>query len=220
MEITIPSVVALISAIGVGAQLFIAERGRRQLASQTRETMAMQQLVSHRSTAAFIADKRQKWIDELRTDMAYYLAQSQEMAWKWDAVRSSTAFKVQQLALNDPIKKNQIEQEVADNFSKINGELDRSHQERHLRIQFRLNPEEDLHIKLRVAMDEVRSVLSKTQSTRSQSESQELLSRMQQLVGNSAKLTEQVLKSEWQRVKQEVAYPDSLMASIPQPAQT
>jgi hypothetical protein len=58
MEITVPALVALISTIGVGAQLFIADHSRRQLASQTKETIAMQRLVSHRSTAAFIADKR------------------------------------------------------------------------------------------------------------------------------------------------------------------
>lgn len=116
MEITVPALVVLISAIGVGAQLFIADRSRRQLASQTKETMAMQRFVSHRSTAAFVADKRQKCLDELRTDRAFYLVQSQEMAWKWDAVRSSTALKVKQLALHNPVKRNQIEQEAADDF--------------------------------------------------------------------------------------------------------
>jgi ElaB/YqjD/DUF883 family membrane-anchored ribosome-binding protein len=150
--------------------------------------------------------------------MVFYLAQSQEMAWKWDAVRTSTALKVPQLALHDPVKRNQIEQEAADNFSKINGELDRSHQERHFRIRFRLNPKEDLHIELREVLDKVRAVLNKTQNAKSQSEARELLDRIQKIVGTSAKLTEQVLKSECQRVKQEVVYPESLMASNPQPA--
>lgn len=93
-----PLQAALIAAIiafgGILVQLLIAYLGRRQTAQQ----LDLQQLVSHRTTASFVADKRQKWIDELRTDMAFHLALSQEIVWKWDAMRSRAALRADQEA--------------------------------------------------------------------------------------------------------------------------
>lgn len=177
----------------------------------------MQRLVSHRTTASFVADKRQKWIDELRTDMAFHLALSQEIVWKWDSVRSRAALKVEQEAKDCQAAKSQIFQEIVDSFSMENGARDREHQERHIRIKFRLNPTEDLHIKLRMCLDEIRGILNKTQSARSKEEASVLIDEMVGKISHATELTEKVLKYEWSRVKQEVAYPEALMASIPEP---
>jgi len=76
-DISIPVITALIAACvalcGVAIQFLIAYLGRRQTGQQ----LALQELVSHRTTATLVADKRQKWIDELRTDMAFHLSLSQ-----------------------------------------------------------------------------------------------------------------------------------------------
>jgi hypothetical protein len=203
----------IISTLGVSTQLLIAYLSRRQTAKQ----LDIQQLASHRSTASFVADKRQKWIDELRTDMAFHLALSQEVVWKWDAMRSAAIRKIEEEAKNDSLKAKKILQDAADTFSPENGARDRDHQERHIRIKFRLNPEEDLHIKLRTCLDEIRDVLNSTQGTQSKSEANALIEKTMLLVEQAVRLTEKVLKAEWRRVKQEVAYPEALMESIPKP---
>lgn len=206
-----------ISALGIGIQIYIAERSRRQTAKQAKDSLDMQRLVSHRSTASFVADKRQKWIDELRTDMAFHLALSQEMAWKWDAVRSRADIETKQAVNVSQEDKSRILQDYADSFSIENGARDREHQERHIRIKFRLNPNEELHIELRKCLDEIRDLLNDIQGAKSKVEAAKLVGDMKNKVSNGAEITEKVLKYEWSRVKQEVAYPDALMATIPEP---
>jgi len=206
-----------IAVVGVGVQFYIAERSRRQTAKQTEDTLDVQRLVSCRSVASFIADKRQKWIDELRIDMAFHLAQSREILWKWDAIRSQTTEKIEKKSNNDPIITEEIKQTLTDAFSPINGELDREHEERHIRIKFRLNPQEELHIKLRECLDKIRDTTRQMQGAKGKDENWKLIDSMKELVNHASELTENVLKTEWDRVKQEVAYPELLMAKIPKP---
>lgn len=218
MTLTTPELAAVIAACGVAAQLLIAYLGRRQIAKQ----LDLQHLVSHRATATFVADKRQKWIDELRTDMAFHLALSQEIVWKWDGMRSRTALRVREEAKNaagevDQAKAKKIFQDAADAFSPENGARDREHQERHIRIMFRLNPKEDLHIKLRNCLDHIRLSLNKTQSANGEDEAKALLGETIHLIRKAQEYTEAILKAEWQRVKQEAAYPDVLISKIPKP---
>lgn len=209
---------AIIAACGVAAQFLIAYLARRQIMRQ----LDLQQLVSHRTTASFVADKRQKWIDELRTDMAFHLALSQEIVWKWDSMRYRVAIRIQDEATDtsgrvDQAKMNQILQSAADAFSPENGARDREHQERHFRIMFRLNPKKDLHIKLRTCLDAIRNALNSTQSAKTAAETNTLLEETIRLVSEAQGHTEAILKAEWQRLKQEVAYPETLMATIPKP---
>lgn len=218
MSLTTPELTAIIAIAGVAAQLLIAYLARRQIARQ----LDLQHLVSHRTTASFVADKRQKWIDELRTDMAFHLALSQEIVWKWDYMRQRAELRIQEEAVNavgkvDPAKAGKILQEAADAFSPENGARDREHQERHTRIMFRLNPQEDLHIELRQCLEFIRAALSKTQGAKTPAEAKMLLEETTLLIGKAQEHTETILKAEWQRVKQEVAYPEVLMSAIPNP---
>ncbi|MFP1817376.1 hypothetical protein ACLEC2_16490 [Lonsdalea quercina] len=206
---------AIIAAAGVAAQLLIAYLARRQIARQ----LDLQHLVSHRTTASFVADKRQKWIDELRTDMAFHLALSQEIVWNWDYMRQRAELRIQEEAVDavgkvDPVKAGKI---LHDAFSPENGARDREHQERHTRIMFRLNPQEDLHIELRQCLEFIRAALSKTQGAKTPAEAKMLLEETILLIGKAQEHTEAILKAEWQRVKQEVAYPGVLMSAIPNP---
>jgi len=220
-----PLQAALIAAIvafgGVLVQLLIAYLGRRQTAQQ----LDLQQLVSHRTTASFVADKRQKWIDELRTDMAFHLALSQEIVWKWDAMRSRAAVRADQEAKDgkgniDQLKVDKIHQDAADAFAPENGARDREHHERHIRILFRLNPKETSHISLRECLEEIRRSIHQTQSAGNLGEAIRLMKQTTNLVLQAQGLTETILKAEWKRVKQEVAYPEVLMSSIPKPQES
>ncbi|WP_400564396.1 hypothetical protein ACFELC_23660 [Pseudomonas aeruginosa] len=207
-----------VAIIGVLTQFFIAYLGRRQVKKQ----LDLQHLVSHRTTATFVADKRQKWIDELRTDMAFHLALSQEIVWKWDAMRDRTALRVREEATDangviNGKNADRIRQEAADAFSPENGARDREHQERHIRLLFRLNPKEQLHVGLRECLGAIRDVLKKTQSAKSEDDARKFIGETLQLVEQAQKYTEAILKAEWTRVKQEVAYPETLMETIPKP---
>lgn len=217
MPITPTVWTAIIAIGGILTQLFIAYLGRRQVEKQH----ALQEKVSHRTAATFIADKRQKWIDELRGDMAFHLALTQEIVWKWDALRSRESLRVQQEASGskDEIKKELAEsslQSALDNFSKENGSRDREHQERHIRIMFRLNPEEKLHISLRDCLNQLRELLKDVQSFPPEIH-HIVYKKTFEKIQETHDLTEKILKAEWQRVKQEVAHPEILMNSIPQP---
>lgn len=199
--------------IGVTLQATIAFLGWRYTEKNTRDSLHVQQLVSNRATASFIADKRQKWIDELRADMAFYLSLSQEIIWKWDAMRTRTSQKVKHEANGDPDKAMAIALSITDVFGPENGARDREHQERHIRIKFRLNPKESLHMQLRDYLDEIRNLLVKNQKN----ENPEYIKQMKCLIESATESTEKVLKEEWSRLKQEVAYPDGLMKKIPRP---
>lgn len=208
----------VVTACGVGLTFLTGSLTRRQAKQQ----IELQMLISHRTTAAFVADKRQKWIDELRTEMAFQLALSQEMLWKWDAVRSRTALRVQEEAKDaegklDPVKQEAILQAAADAFSVEHGARDREHQERHIRLMLRLNPKEPLHVMLRERLEKIRDAINRTQGANSQADARKLLHEGIAFIEQAQQCTQDILKAEWQRVKQEVAYPDVLMSTIPKP---
>lgn len=218
--------------IGVSLQAAIAILGWRYAAKNTRDTLDIQELVSNRTTASFIAEKRQKWIDELRSDMAIHIAQSQEIVWKWLAIKDTTAERVEILldaAFEGNVeknkdkkkidsKRNEILQKMLDDFSKENGARDREHQERHIRIKFRLNPKE--HNELRDLLDKIRENVLSAQGATSGAEIANINNELCVLLDSATVLTQGILKKEWQRIKQEVAYPESLIANIPKPKPT
>lgn len=218
MLLTAPELTAIIAVAGIAVQFWIAYLARRQIARQ----LDLQHLISHRTTASFVADKRQKWIDELRTDMAFHLALSQEIIWKWDSMRQRAQLRIKEDASNidgtvNQVKAGKILQEIADKFSPENGARDREHQERHTRIMFRLNPKEELHIKLRQCLECIRVGLSKTQGAKTRAEADEQLNETIRLIAKAQEHTQDILRAEWQRVKQEVAYPEALISTIPKP---
>ncbi|SMF29910.1 hypothetical protein [Pseudogulbenkiania subflava] len=197
----------------------VSLRNAKRTLAQGQDTLAVQRLVTNRATASFIADKRQKWIDELRSDVATHLAQSQEVVWKWDALRA----RIQEIK-NDQLltKEEQIRTMTSarHEFSKSNGELDRQHQERHIRLRLRLNPKEPDHITLRHYLNDIRKNMTAVASAQVQEmgSTAVYIIAMQELVQQSEELTQTILKTEWTRVKQEVAYPEETLSKIPLPS--
>ncbi|WP_322014924.1 hypothetical protein [Paraburkholderia sp. J12] len=210
--------------ISVLANIYLASKSRNQIFEQATHqikqaaiSLDVQRTSTVRTAATFIADKRQKWIDELRSDIATHLAESQEYLWKWDAVREEwgrlhgdTSIPLNQRT----IKANQL----LVTFSEKNGAIDRAHQERHHRLRFRLNPNEKNHMALRDILDEIRKILSDTQGSRNRETAIALINRLRELVLEADILTSTILKTEWERVKREAAYPEEMIAKIPPPA--
>ncbi|WP_310630703.1 hypothetical protein [Paraburkholderia sp.] len=149
--------------------------------------------------------------------MAAHLAESQEYLWKWDGVRQRCAELMSDLAIALDERAAKTKQ-LAREFSDKNGVIDRSHQERHHRLRFRLNPNEPSHSKLRDYLDEIRKIFDDTARAKDRETAIALIARVQLLVGEADTLTSEILKTEWERVKQEVAYPEQMIAKIPPPA--
>ncbi|MGQ7243686.1 hypothetical protein ACUN9V_09505 [Salinicola sp. V024] len=199
-----------IAAAGVVIQMLVARLNNKSTEKRARDTLEVRKLESARSVNAFIADKRQIWIDELRKDMAHYLALSQEIAWKWDACRAEVDEYYDELILTTNNESlvvemvNEFRIKKVREMSEINGQNDRLHQETHIRIKFRLNPREDEHINLRVMMDNMRIDLSVIQSETFHAKHAELINSVINKVEEGSRLTEIILKKEWEKVKAEV----------------
>ena len=193
-----------IAVMGVLVQLYISYKNREQIETNTYKNNDTQKFISHRSIATFIADKRQKWIDELRNDMALHLALSQEIMWKWDAIRSLMVEKTKGISDDE---KDKILQERAELFSKENGERDKVHHEQYFRIKFRLNPNEPKHKDLRITLDNIRKFLHDLQSASSKGDAKKLEYEIEKLIYEASCYTDFILKEEWNRIKREVTNP-------------
>ncbi|OJA55498.1 hypothetical protein [Burkholderia ubonensis] len=208
-------IAASVSLINMHRQL----KHSRDNLKHAKDTLNEQRTANTRSAATFIADKRQQWIDELRADMATHLAESQEIMWKWAAIREDVKALNENKTLTDAERREQLSVILAE-FSKTNGELDRKHQERHFRLRFRLNPNprENKHVALRTNLDEIRSILVDSNPSQPEPNKQkQTIFRVKALVTESDSLTTAILKEEWDRVKQEVAYPEWMVTKIPPP---
>jgi hypothetical protein len=192
-------------------QIRIADENRNQLMKQSNESIGMQRLITNRTIAAFIADKRQKWIDELRVDMAAHLALSQVIAWKWLALYQEA----ESVKLGGTLVKEAVD--MLDKFSDGNGTRDHEHQERHIRLLLRLNGKEEAHIMLIGTLNEIRRLVSDLGLAKSSSNAFLLVKEMEQKIADATQQTNGVLKDEWTRIKQEVAHPEHLLSTIPSP---
>ncbi|WP_110641826.1 hypothetical protein [Salinicola sp. CPA57] len=219
----------IISGVGIFAQMAIAsgnnkavdkraktelaqrEEEFRDLVSREASNYEQRKLESDRAVNAFIADKRQAWIDELRKDVAHYLALSQEIAWRWAAIRSE---------VNDYRKglKNELDKggvsnvdiedavesyatRVAKDFVEGNGERDRVHHEILFMIMFRLNPGEKKHQSLRGVLSEIRKNLHELQQEKEHSARRKIMNAVKNGVKKAEEVTEEVLKDEWEKIK-------------------
>ncbi|WP_193100785.1 hypothetical protein [Burkholderia sp. Z1] len=206
--------VAMLAAV---IAALVSLRNTRKTLDHAKETLDVTRASSARTASTFIADKRQKWIDELRSDMAAHLAESQEYVWRWLGLRTHTEEIMRDCSIAE-------DQRLAaatlyrHEFSKNNGALDRSHQERHHRLRFRLNPAEPAHLQLRANLDAFRKLFTDVAKGADREPDNVLIQRAEDLVAQTDKLTNEILKTEWERVKQEVAYPDKMIAKIPPPA--
>lgn len=203
-------------------------------AKNTQLTNDTQRFISNRNAATFISDKRQKWIDDIRHDMAIHLASSLEYVQKWEVIR--TDINECNSDMDDKIREyvqDYINQPICDEstlrkelniildgylektkelrliFREQNGDLDKKHLENHFRIKFRLNPREENHRKLIENLDNIRETMKKIQL--SSENTAKCIQNMELLISESQKLTEIILKSEWERIKQEIVSPDLLI---------
>lgn len=162
-----------------------------------RQQLAAQELASRRIANNNIATKRQTWIDEIRKDMASYLAIWTDLASRWNAF----------LRRHPSIDNYDAEQKA--DFQKelqsILGEIALSRRqvdEFHARIVLRLNPAKAEHVELERLMIQLRDnfYLAEPMAPETfEKQSIEFGKTRVQII----RVQRSILKIEWERVKQE-----------------
>ena len=204
------------SVSGVSLQVIVAWWGARLTSRNARATLDVQRLVTERSASSFIAEKRQKWIDELRTDVARCLALGQEISEAWRAWFSFTGEILDQVARDPRDQLDEIEN-YRRGLVNVNAPRDREHSEHLLRIRMRLNLAEGTHQDLMRALFQMRATLDELAEAakRQQYGHNAKFDSIDADVQHASTFASMILKQEWNRLKREVAHPDQLLASIP-----
>lgn len=189
----------------------------------TRRSLDVQRLTNARSASTFIADKRQKWIDDLRTDASKYLSLSLETAEAWKQLYWKCGKEHDEHFDHDPQNVLKFCESLHINFLNENATRDSEHHQLYMRIILRLNNEEEAHQRLMTTLDELRTHMRDlaTAALRGSYSNQKLFDSIAVTLDYAAAYTKIILKEEWQRLKREIADPNGLineilMASKPQ----
>ncbi|QAY84169.1 hypothetical protein [Pseudomonas arsenicoxydans] len=182
----------------------------------TRRTLDVQRLTNARSASTFIADKRQKWIDDLRNDTSKYMSLSLETAEAWKQLYWKCGNEHDEhyhLSPQDVLK---VCESLRIDFLIENAARDSEHHQIYMRIILRLNNNEDSHQKLMTDLLELRTHMRDLAmaALRGSYSNQELLDSIATTLSLAAEHTKIILKGEWQRLKREVADPERLIREI------
>lgn len=182
--------------------------------SNTRKTLEVQRLANARSASTFIADKRQKWIDDLRSDVSRYLSLSQEIAEGWRQLYWACGDKHDRHWHSDPQHVLGACESLRISFLRDNAPRDSEHHLLYMRILLRLNNGEESHMGLMTTLDELRSSMRELEAAALQGtyENKELLDKIKVTIEFAAAYAKIILKEEWQRLKREVATPSRLLS--------
>ncbi|MDR8090731.1 hypothetical protein [Burkholderia gladioli] len=206
----------------IAGNIYLARKSRNQAfeqaASQLKQAAAsldVQRTSTARAASTFIADKRQKWIDDLRTDTSHYIGLTFELteAWKrlcesmnnvWDQLNRNPQDQLNECA---DLRKN-FEQAIAARNSELYQLL--------IRITMRLNNDETIHQGLINCLMKLRGLLADIQllAQADKTDIRDLLIRIESEAQFTTIFTKQILKEEWKKVKREVAEPEHLIEKV------
>lgn len=169
----------------------VADEESVEIARLAENKLAMADATSQRKASAKVAQMRQVWINELRTDTASYLALWQDIAYRWAGIiadPNQRAFSsVTAESLNAPIAKMRLE----------------AH-ELQLRIKMRLNSSEQTHKELRLLMEELERVVGRFRRDMSGKSGDVLLGETSRAIQTIVDKQQEILKNEWNVVKSEL----------------
>jgi len=206
----------------VAGNIYLARKSRNQAfeqaASQLKQAAAsldVQRTSTARAAATFIAYKRQKWIDDLRTDTSHYIGLAFELTEAWKRLCDSMN------KVWDQVNRNPLDQlnECADlrtNFEQAiaarNSELYRLL----MRITMRLNHDETIHQGLINCLMKLRGLLADIQlrAQADRTDIRDLLILIESEAQFTTIFTKQILKEEWKKLKREVAEPEHLIKKV------
>lgn len=200
----------------VNATLVVALIGAFVNFWNTRRSLDVQRLTNERTASTFIADKRQKWIDDLRNDASKYMSLSSETAEAWKQLYWKCGKEYDDHPNHDPQDVLDVCESFRIQFLSENATRDSEHHQLYMRIILRLNNEEEAHQKLMAALGELRDQMGNLAmaALRGTYSNQELFKSIAVTLDLTAECTKVILKEEWQRLKREIADPNRLMRKI------
>ncbi|CAN0621949.1 conserved protein of unknown function [Burkholderia multivorans] len=217
---TVPNIVGiLVGFVGVLSAALITAivnlHNSRKSLKHAKDTLDVQRTANARSAATFIADKRQKWIEDLRADVSLYLALSVELTEAWKRTFSNLG----DMWDRNPYKDNHVLEDLDAKrveFLSCIAARDSEHYQLLTRILLRLNNEELPHQGLLAALFKLRSLLADLQmrAVRVEYANQDKFMVIEHELQFAAVYAKVILKEEWQKLKREVADPVQLIDDI------
>lgn len=169
----------------------VADEESAEIARLAENKLAMLDATSQRKANAKVAQMRQVWINELRSDTAIYLALWQDMAFRWEAM------------IADPSQK-AFGSVTAESLSAPIAKMRHDAHELKLRIVMRLNPGERKHTDLRNLLVELEDAVSQFQRDKSQKLGGVILGEVDKAIQAIVEKQQEILKEEWRVVKREL----------------
>ncbi|WP_369050127.1 hypothetical protein [Burkholderia gladioli] len=201
--------------IGVLSSLYIANKNRRQLMEHGAAQLRVQQATNERAAASFIGEKRQKWIDDLRSDVSLYIALTGEMVEGWSRHFERLG---NEWDNHPPTSPSHLENynEAVRKFADGYAERESRHTELLARIALRLNNRELAHEGLAGALHKIRRLLLdlNDRAARNEYNIREIRQRIDEESRFALGFARVILKEEWQRIKRDLADPDRLLNKI------
>ena len=153
--------------------------------------LLMTDATSQRKASAKVAQMRQVWINELRTDTAAYMALWQDIAYRWEAIisdpRNRAISSITVEALNEPI-----------------ANMRRNAHELEMRIMLRLNKDEEKHKELVVLMSDLETTVGLFSRDRSKEPGNIIRVKVYKVLQALIDKQQEILKDEWKVVKKEL----------------
>ncbi|BBU33456.1 hypothetical protein BTHE68_71900 (plasmid) [Burkholderia sp. THE68] len=201
--------VALIAAL-------VSVYNTRNTLNQSRESLRVQRASSDRQAATFIAEKRQKWIDDLRADVSLYVALTTLMVEGWKRMIGEVAHAWDNAPPEFPSQLHGFT-ESAMTYAATIAEHESQHHRLLTQILLRLNNEEVAHLGLVDRLFKVRSLLADLNmnaTARHVYDNQEIFRGIEHELQFAQIYAKVILKEEWQKLKREVANPERLITEI------
>jgi hypothetical protein len=207
---------AIVGLIAALLAALVSLWNTRKTLDVLRRSLDVQRLTNARAVSTFIADKRQKWIDDLRNDVSKYLALSLETAEAWKQVYWKCGNEYDANSDRDPLGTLKACESTRVEFLGANALRDSEHHQLYMRILLRLNNDEKAHQDLTVTLGGLRAHMRDlaVAALKGSYSNQKLLDTIAEDLSLAAESTKAILKEEWQRLKCEVADPDKLIFEI------
>ncbi|KVZ49450.1 hypothetical protein [Burkholderia ubonensis] len=219
---------AIVGSVGtalasIAGNIYLARKSRSQVIEQAATSfqqaaasLDVQRTSTARTAATFIADKRQKWIDDLRGDVSLYVALTQEIVAGWKRIFSRLGNRWDEVGPPRAPRELEAYSEDVRKFAEGIADRDSLHAQALTRIMLRLNGDEHAHRELTEALYEVRAGLGVVSQNASRHEYAnqdvyDVIDCQLQLAQIYAKV---ILGEEWRKLKREVADPERLIESI------
>lgn len=209
-------IAATVALTGAVIAALVSLHNTRKTLHQSRESLDIQRASSARPAATFIAEKRQKWVDDLRTDVSQYVALTSEMTEGWKRTFSRLSDDWGNQPPETQSELNQFTRETL-GFAASIAERDSQHYQLLTRILLRLNNDEVAHVGLVDRLFKIRSLLADLNmnaTVRHIYANQDIYQGIEHELQFAQVYTKAILKEEWQKLKREVANPERLIRDI------